>query len=325
MQTNLEISVIVATYNRALSLLETLKALSVQTLNPKRYEVIIVDDGSTDNTSEIVGKFKFDHPSMILHYMRHNTNRFKSAALNTGISAVSCDLIAFTDDDIRPVPGWLEAHLSRHKLETKPVVVNGLYLYPEEWEKKSNWVRFANENYKKSEIIGNSGSGILPPTRLNGGNVSLSRKILISAGSFNETIRRGQDGELGCRLHIMGIPLVFENKALIYHYAEAIHSIDKTLSSFRRFYENDRPFINKNYPWVLEKYGHWFLEPDNPEYDNLWRSLVKKSVRVIARPTLQRIGIFILKHTDRWPWSYCRLLHQFVFTCEAVDAIKQGE
>jgi glycosyltransferase involved in cell wall biosynthesis len=92
------VSVVVASYNGARTLAACLDSL--ENLNYPAYEVILVDDGSTDNTPEIAAL----HPSV--RYLRHE-NLGLSAARNTGIAAATGEIVAFTDSDCRPDEDWL--------------------------------------------------------------------------------------------------------------------------------------------------------------------------------------------------------------------------
>ena len=320
-----EISIIVPTYNRSASLLHTLTALSLQTMDKSRYEVIVVDDGSTDNTQQCVEQFAMEHPDLSVIYRRHQTNLSKSAACNTGIRLAHGNLVIITDDDIRPVEDWLEAHADRHRSEDRTVCVVGLVLYPEKWAAKSNWVEFANGNYRKNVELEHQRVETLPPNRYAGGNTSIPRKLLVSVGMVDEKLRRGEDVELGCRLHLLGVPLVFERKALVYHNATVIHSIEDTLRSFRRFYADVRPTMRNRYPWYFQKYGHWFLEPPDASYDDTRRTLAKAAVRIVARRPIQRIVVRCIRLVDAFPWLYWRPLYQYVLACEALDAIRVSE
>lgn len=325
MQSKPEISVVIPTFNRAESLRETLLSLVSQTMDVHQYEVIVVDDGSEDDTAQQVTRFAADYSSFNLRYERHSTNRCRAAACNTGVLVARGELIVFTDDDIRPIPHWIEAHVQRHRRENQNVAVTGLVLYPEAWEHKSNWVRYANENYRKNATIKRLASGSLPPARFAGGNTSLRRETLLRVGLFDEDIRRSEDVSLGCRLFEAGVTLLFEPEALVYHYGKTILSIDATLASFRRSYEFDGPSLRKKFPWFYEKYGHWFLEPTNFGYDTPWRRVAKCFVRIVAHRFLQRVAIRVLKLVDGLPWLYCRMLCQYVQVCEAIDGIRASQ
>jgi glycosyltransferase involved in cell wall biosynthesis len=320
--TSLRISVIVATFNRAESILRTLEALSVQTLSWKEYEIIVVDDGSTDLTEKVVKEFIKQNDRLNVSYWRHEKNKGKAAACNTGIERSRGNWIAFTDDDIRPVENWLAAHLSRHQKDGQVQAVTGLVLYPDEWANKSNWIRYANSNYRKNERYGESEDQNLPPNRFAGGNISLPRDELVQAGMFSDKVVRSEDVELGCRLFLMGIPLKFERNAVVFHYADAIRSIEATLRSFRRSFENDRAYINEKYPWYYQKYGHWFLEPLDRRFDGIGRICIKLAARGLARKRGQRLVIKILKKRDNRRNFHFRFLYQYVMACEAMDAVR---
>ena len=94
-----KVSVVVASYNGE----RTLKACldSLERLNYPDYEVILVDDGSTDTTRQIA----FAHPNV--RYFRHEKNLGLSVARNTGIAAATGEIIAFTDSDCRADEDWL--------------------------------------------------------------------------------------------------------------------------------------------------------------------------------------------------------------------------
>jgi glycosyltransferase involved in cell wall biosynthesis len=89
----MKVSVIVRTYNRAYIVAEAIQSALNQTYGD--YEVLVVDDGSTDNTSEIVQGFHDDK----LRYVRHEKNRGVGAACNTGIAEAKGELVAFLDSD----------------------------------------------------------------------------------------------------------------------------------------------------------------------------------------------------------------------------------
>ncbi len=101
----MRVSVIIPTYNRARFIESAIKSVLVQTY--KDYEVIVIDDGSSDNTSEIVKKFKG-----ACTYLQQ-ANAGPSAARNYGISHSSGDVIAFLDADDAWLPGKLEGQVKR--------------------------------------------------------------------------------------------------------------------------------------------------------------------------------------------------------------------
>ncbi len=98
-----KVSVIIPTYNRAHFLLNALKSIFEQKYN--NIEIIIVDDGSTDNTVDIVNDLKKEHPDIL--YFSNERQKGPSGARNTGILKSSGDFLAFLDaDDV-----WLPGHL----------------------------------------------------------------------------------------------------------------------------------------------------------------------------------------------------------------------
>ncbi|NOZ24608.1 MAG: glycosyltransferase [Nitrospirae bacterium] len=96
-------SVIVPTYNRAHLLGRALASVARQTY--RDFEVIVVDDGSTDETAEVVKEFA----SLDIRYIRHENNRGEAAARNTGVLAAKGEFIAFLDSDDE----WLSEKLQK--------------------------------------------------------------------------------------------------------------------------------------------------------------------------------------------------------------------
>lgn len=95
------ITVVVPTYNRAASLGRLLDALALCERPPGGFEVIVVDDGSRDNTAEVVHQSRLD-----VRYVRQ-ANRGPAAARNNGWRLARTPLVAFTDDDTLPDRRWL--------------------------------------------------------------------------------------------------------------------------------------------------------------------------------------------------------------------------
>jgi glycosyltransferase involved in cell wall biosynthesis len=107
----MDVTVVVPTSGRAGYLEVTLESLRGQsTAIP--HELLVVDDGSSDATGEVAGRFG-------VRAIRHDRRRGLNAARNTGLREARGDLIAFVDDDVFVPPGWLDA------------LVEGAHRYPE--------------------------------------------------------------------------------------------------------------------------------------------------------------------------------------------------
>lgn len=98
-----EISVIIPAYNAGKFIARCLEGLQQQTLPRVRFEIIVVDDGSTDNTAEVVEQARL--ANLLL---ASQPNAGPAAARNTGIRLATAPLVAFLDSDCVPRPDWLE-------------------------------------------------------------------------------------------------------------------------------------------------------------------------------------------------------------------------
>lgn len=106
-----DVSVVVATRNRPQRLRRLLEALSRQTLGPDRFEVVVVDDASGPDTARALEVFSEGAPTLRLKAIRLSEPGGAGTARERGRRESSGRVIAFTDDDCEPTPGWLEAVL----------------------------------------------------------------------------------------------------------------------------------------------------------------------------------------------------------------------
>jgi glycosyltransferase involved in cell wall biosynthesis len=121
------VSVIIPTYNRKGMLRETLESIAGQTYPSGCFEVIIIDDGSTDGTAEIAAEvFPF-----ALRYL-WQSNQGDAEARNLGARQSQADFLVFLDDDILVEPGYLTHLIQAHDKRRKQIVVGTCHLWLEE-------------------------------------------------------------------------------------------------------------------------------------------------------------------------------------------------
>lgn len=214
------ISLIIPTYNRVNELIRTLKALEEQTLPKQQFEVIIIDDGSTDNTADSVKEF-ISSSSLNIKYF-YQENQKPAAARNLGIKMSKNDLIVFLGDDTTPDKDFLKAHLNTHNsynIDNKLAVL-GYTGWPKEY-KVTPFLEFINgygsqfgyELIKDGEIVNYS--------LFYTSNISLSRKLLDSLDYYfdeNFKIAGWEDTDIGYRLQKKGMSILYNCNAKTYHY-----------------------------------------------------------------------------------------------------------
>ena len=206
MHKDILLSVIICTYNRSGFLKLVLDSLTRQTVSKNDYEIIIVDDGSADDTRGVVQNFK---PLLPLTYF-YQKNAGLAAAKNHGIFASRGEIVLFLDDDDIAIPTLLDEHIRTHRKYSEQHMAVLHY---------TNWAQdlvitplmhfitevgcflFSYPHIKHGDI--------LDYTYFWGGRSSCKRGFLLENGVFNQAFRFGcEDIELGYRLSKFGLKVV---------------------------------------------------------------------------------------------------------------------
>lgn len=240
------ISVIIPTYNRYESLKKVLAALENQSLPKESFEVIVVDDGSTDKTRRAVTRF-MSNSSMHLKYI-NQPNRKQGAARNNGLNYATMPLVAFIGDDIIPDFDFLKTHLRRHNHEN----INGklVVIGHTKWSNDLKVTPFMEYIHEYGHQFGFSimnNINDLPFNFFYTSNISLSREFLQDQDVvFDESFETygWEDIELGYRLKNQGMRLCFERKAVAFHE----HPMDLKSFCTRQFNvgKSSRSFLKKH-------------------------------------------------------------------------------
>jgi glucosyl-dolichyl phosphate glucuronosyltransferase len=187
-----KISAIICTRDRSTYLARCLKALSLQTLSSKQYEIIIVDNGSSDETGSIAGSFCAGHANW--RYVREDRAGL-AIARNTGIAISSAQIVAFTDDDAEPEPSWLQRIHGRFDEHADDVGIVGGDVIPVFEAERPAWLT--------DDLLRPLSAGLkwsVAPRFLRAGewlvevNAAYKKEVLLQIGGFPEHL--GRVGEL---------------------------------------------------------------------------------------------------------------------------------
>ena len=197
------VSVIVCVYNGADTLDDCLEAL--ERLDYPRVEVIVVDDGSTDDSSAIASRYS--RVTLI-----RTPNGGLSAARNRGLSEASGEIVAYLDSDARPEPEWL-SYLVQPFLSTRVAGVGGPNVVPPEDPWFSQCVARA-PGAPSHVLLDDRIAEHIP-----GCNMAFRRDVLLALDGFNPVfVRAGDDVDLCWRLQARGWRIGFAPGALVWHH-----------------------------------------------------------------------------------------------------------
>lgn len=209
----LEISVIVPTRNRSHLLPLVLDALKHQSLSQPQFEIIAVDDGSTDNTLNVLNSISRAELPLRVFHQRHAG---LAAAKNLGIFASRGPILLFLDDDDVASPHLLSTHVAAHGLhhELEVAVLGYTGLAPEVAQSPlmHHVTKVGHQLFSYASMKPGT---FLDYTAFWGGRSSCKRELLIERGIFNPMFTFGyEDIELGWRLARSGFRVVYEPAAV---------------------------------------------------------------------------------------------------------------
>lgn len=217
-----QISIVICTYNRQKFIGECLACLARQTLAIAKWEAIIIDNNSTDNTASIVKEFIATNPSLPFRYV-FEERKGLSFARNRGIQEAKSQIITFIDDDAEAVPEFAETILAFMESHPEAAGAGGRVLpkYSESPEPK--WM-----NKYLAGFIGLVDHG--EPARLFEGkmkypigcNMTYRKDVMLEAGGFNNQLTfRGDDKHIFYNVSALNPKVYYLPKALVYHNIDA--------------------------------------------------------------------------------------------------------
>jgi glycosyltransferase involved in cell wall biosynthesis len=230
------VSVIIPTFNRAIDLKNAIESVLNQTFQD--FELIVVDDASTDATSDVVPSIHDDR----IKYLRHETQKGGAAARNTGIINSTCDYIAFLDDDDE----WFPEKLARQMalLLASPQHIGCVYtgyvtVDRGSGKKMGKMVPSKRGDLSKELLIGNRIGGT--------SSILIKRKCLDKVGLFDERLPSFQDYDLWIRIS-KSFHFEYIKDPLLNYYFHAVKiwmnldAINEGLTIMREKYGSSRTF-----------------------------------------------------------------------------------
>ena len=196
------VSVVVCSYNGARTIRDTLEGL--RHLDYPNFEVIVVDDGSTDATALIADEYDIR--------LIRTDNRGLGSARNTGLAAATGEIVAYTDDDARPDPHWL-TYLAAAFAKTKHAGIGGPNIAPP-------------GDGPLAACVANAPGGPVhvlltdqEAEHIPGCNMAFRKDRLAAVGGFDPRFRvAGDDVDICWQLQERGLTLGFSPAALVWHH-----------------------------------------------------------------------------------------------------------
>ena len=212
-------SVIIPTFSRREDLQRTLIAYEAQLPTDLSFEVVVVDDGSTDDTQQFLANYPLGRFHLTVD--RQN-NQGPAAARNRGLAHASGEYILFTGDDITPEPDLLARHLEGHRIRNNPgSAILGQIRWPDDLEITTTMHHIGGRGAEQFSYHYMVDGEEYDFRHLYTSNISLSRDLLDqSTGYFSTDFPAAafEDAELAYRLVPHGLKIHYCAGAVAYHY-----------------------------------------------------------------------------------------------------------
>jgi cellulose synthase/poly-beta-1,6-N-acetylglucosamine synthase-like glycosyltransferase len=204
-KTNPFVSVVIATYNRSTILPRCLDSLCNQTYPQERYEILVIDDGSDDNTEEILKEYEKRAPCRFIWITQENHGR--SYTRNVGIAKSQGEFVCFTDDDCIAEKNWIEMLVHGFIDDTIGSVGGKVVSYQ---------VNTPVQQFIVDAKILDQESFFKRNTLITG-NAAYRKQVLNDIHGFDNFLIACEDLDISIRTHLSGYTLRYVPEAVVYH------------------------------------------------------------------------------------------------------------
>lgn len=275
----MKVSIVIPTHNQKEILAKTLDYLILQDYPKDQYEIVIVDDGSTDATQEMVKSKMGSKVGLRYFYQKQCGPHF---ARNLGIEKAWGEIIIFVDSDIFTPQNFITEHVKFHQ-KFGDVVVSGPTVRTDNLD---NVFDDIERRKVKKWLFDFSGPSFITS------NLSVKRKSLVRVGGFDEEFTGfgWHDWELGLRLKKLGLKAKRNINAIVYHYKKKINLSDlPSLCEKKREQGRNAVLYYKKHPTLRVKFG---IRPQSLIFDKL--------IGWIDKDFGERLILLAAKKGSRW-------------------------
>ncbi len=222
----MKLSIVICSYNRAQYIGDALDSLYKQTTSLSDFEVMLVDNNSTDGTPEVYKSWREIHPEGNFQYLTEH-QQGASYARNTGAAHAKTGWLCFIDDDAVAFPDFV-ANIIKHTQEKPTIVGFGGKIIPKYIPEKPVWM-----SYYVSSLVGNFDYSPVPCAFKKGkypleSNMVIKKSVFDQIGGFNTTLpgvmgtlRIGGEGkELFYKVIGLGEEIYYDPNIIVYHVVE---------------------------------------------------------------------------------------------------------
>jgi GT2 family glycosyltransferase len=243
------ISLIVPTFNRLPILRKCLAALEAQTVSRSDFEVIVIDDGSSDGSEEFLRDYR---PSFQFRYLRQQ-NSGTGAARRNGVSHAAGDYLLLMNDDTICDPDVVEQHLKvQRELGSQRWAVLGSFQYPTEARLRALTHYFCVEPFMFPQVSMEEGCPY-GYSHFITCNLSVRRDAVMEVGSFSSIYKLSEDTEMGLRLFERGFRVVYHPAAHAWH--DHLPYPARNLIRRARVYGADYFHMFRHHPRVMKEWA----------------------------------------------------------------------
>ncbi len=210
---SIEVSVIVPVHNNPYGLRKVLESLLEQDFPKDQYEIIVVDNRSTDESLDVAREYAENYP-LLVKYVMEDKIQSSYAARNKGITIAKGNILAFTDSDCNPVECWLMEGCKSLK-QNNASMVAGKIEFTFKNSEPNIWEYFdATGKLKQKSYVKNAGFGATA-------NLFVRSDMFIKHGLFLSELESGGDYEFGRRLTESGEKLLYSEETVVRHPARS--------------------------------------------------------------------------------------------------------